>query len=234
MNKLKRIELLLGLGIATSPCGFADDASLAWSLYEVPAGKNPKSDIGLVENPCKIAAEKSSDSQAVELDPDAILEIISMISAAQMKEKVRSGLLEQLQSGEVLILKNSQTPYCIMFKDDRCLFAKNGRFLSNDILRKAKIFLIDLRLFEEIRIYIFDPEGNSIPRKMIRKAKHQICDGSKWILVAGIPIAVKCFWDLAKIAAKVGGNLAVAHPIKLSIALGGFSFYRFLTNKSTK
>ncbi|MDR2371531.1 MAG: hypothetical protein LBD60_00025 [Puniceicoccales bacterium] len=68
MNKLKRIELLLGLGIAISPCGFAGDASLVGSPYEVPVGKNPKSDIGLVGNPCKIAAEKSSDSQAVKLD----------------------------------------------------------------------------------------------------------------------------------------------------------------------
>jgi hypothetical protein len=226
MNKLKKIELLLGMGITTSPFGFgfANDIGLEWNSYEVLAGKSSKSDIDLVKNPCGIVAGKDSNPSVIELDFSTILEIISMISAAEMSEEVRSKLLEQLQSGEGLLLKNPQAPHYIVIRDGCCLLVKNRQCtIGEDILKRAKIFPIDPRLFDEIRIYIFEPAGNSILRRMIRKAKHMAYDGSKWMVVTGIPILAKCSWDIAKIAVKTGGNFAVKNPLLTATAVGGWS-----------
>jgi hypothetical protein len=113
-----------------------------------------------------------------------------------------------------------------VFKDGYCLFGRNGQLLSKDILKEAKIFFVDSRLFEEIRICLFDSQNDFMKQKIVRKVKYWIWDGSKWILTIGIPKMLECSWELLKMVLYFGGNFTIKHP-KYTAAIAGGAFAEY-------
>ncbi|MDR1907115.1 MAG: hypothetical protein LBQ03_02805 [Puniceicoccales bacterium] len=186
MNKLQKLELLLMASIVTPSIGLAND-------FYSSGGKEFETIIGENSN-----LQMQKFSYGRELNSDLMFDIISQIIASEMKEKVRSRLLKRLQSGEVSVLKNSKALSCILIEKERCIFIEDGKFLDKEVFRKAKFFPINSRLFEEIKICIFDSENNSGTQKIMRKAKRWAWDGSKWILVEGVPVLANCCWSIFK------------------------------------
>ncbi|MDR1590688.1 MAG: hypothetical protein LBR92_01695 [Puniceicoccales bacterium] len=201
MNKLKKLEILLIIGIAIPGIGLAGD--------------------------CNISEDPSR--QKAEVNSGMILDVLSLIAASEMQEDVRTRLLEQLQTGENLILKKNKASHCLVVTDEYCMFAKDGRFLSKKTMKEAKIFHIDPRLFDEIKENFFSAESGSGTKKIMRKAKYLAQDGGKWFLKNVVPVAGKCGWDVAKMVVK----FATKNP-SLTFTLGaGATALKFLSRGLT-